>query len=406
MIRELLADPIPVASARAAAFNVAERLPPGFDAWFSRCVCRDAEGRFRDASECFPPLLALWQNDRVTQRPHRRQGGPPPAGEVVLPPIVGSSPKMQRIFSLIARIAPTDSSVLITGESGTGKELIARAIHLQSRRANEAFLAINCGALPENLLESELFGHTRGSFTGAWTDKKGLFEEAHLGTLFLDEVGEMPPASQVKLLRVLQDHEIRRVGSNQPLKVDVRILAATNRDLRQAMERGSFREDLYYRLNVFQIDLPPLRERGDDIALMAHYFLERYARQMNKPIRGFETRALYHVLHYGYPGNVRELENVIQRAVALADHDEIRTEDLPVLMREGSLPLLDAPRDEHPLPDDLTLEQLERLYIQKMLSRNGGNVTVTARKLGISRSTLWRKMKQYEIPGVTFPTKN
>lgn len=304
---------------------------------------------------------------------------------------------MQRIFSLLARIAPTDSPVLISGESGTGKELIARSIHLQSRRADRLFLALNCGALPENLLESELFGHIKGAFTGAWTEKRGLFEEADRGTLFLDEVGELPPPSQVKLLRVLQDHEVRRVGSNQTLKVDVRIVAATNRDLRRAMESGAFREDLYYRLNVFQIELPPLRDRGDDIALLAHFFLERYARQMQKPIRGFEARALYHILHYGYPGNIRELENAIQRAVALAEGDEIRDEDLPRTMREGSIPLLGAPKDEHPLPDDLTLEQLEHLYIRKVLLRNGGNVAATARKLGISRSTLWRKMKHYQI---------
>jgi transcriptional regulator with PAS, ATPase and Fis domain len=306
---------------------------------------------------------------------------------------------MQRIFGLISRIAPTDSSVLITGESGTGKELIARSIHLQSRRADRPFMAINCGALPENLLESELFGHVRGAFTGAWTDKKGLFEQADHGTLFLDEIGELSLGSQVKLLRVLQDHEIRRVGGNTALKVDVRILAATNRNLRQAMDAAQFREDLYYRLNVFQLDIPPLRERGEDVGLLAHYFLERYAGQMGKPVRGFDSQALYRILHYGYPGNVRELENAVQRAVALADGSLIRTEDLPRALREGATqPLLEAPvPEESSLPEGLTLADLERLYIRQTLARTGGNASRAARMLGISRSTLWRKMKQFDI---------
>ncbi len=318
-----------------------------------------------------------------------------------LPVIVGSSPRMQRIFNLISKIAPTDSSVLIVGESGTGKELVARSIHLQSPRADRAFMAINCGALPENLLESELFGHVRGAFTGAWTDKKGLFEQADRGTLFLDEVGELSQTSQVKLLRVLQDHEVRRVGGTTNQKVDVRVVSATNRNLREAMVSGSFREDLYYRLNVFQIDVPPLRDRGDDIMLLAHFFLERYARRMEKPLKGFQPDALYRVTHYPYPGNVRELENAVQRAVALADGDEVRIEDLPKPMQEWRPRQLQAPdvpvEDGVSLPRDWTLEQLERAYIQKALGWNQGNVSETARRLGISRSTLWRKMKQYNL---------
>jgi two-component system, NtrC family, response regulator HydG len=304
---------------------------------------------------------------------------------------------MQRIFSLIEKISPTDSSVLITGESGTGKELIARSIHLQSRRADGPFMAVNCGALAENLLESELFGHVRGAFTGAWTDKKGLFELADRGTLFLDEIGETSPALQVKLLRVLQDHEVRRVGGNANLKVDVRIVAATNRDLRREMEAGRFREDLYYRLNVFQIEVPPLRERGDDVPLLAHLFLEHYARQMGKSVQGFDDRAMYQILHYPFPGNVRELENAVQRAVALAEGDEIRLEDLPRAMREATMPLIQAPSAVAPLPEGLSLEELERAYIQQTLRRLQGNTSAAARMLGISRSTLWRKMKQYSL---------
>jgi two-component system response regulator HydG len=320
-----------------------------------------------------------------------------PADTLGLPLIVGSSPRMQRIYTLISRIAPTDSTVLITGESGTGKELIARSIHLQSRRAHRPFMAVNCGALAENLLESELFGHVRGAFTGAWIDKKGLFELADKGTLFLDEVGEMSAASQVKLLRVLQDHEIRRVGGDTTFKVDVRILSATNKDLRKAMNEGQFREDLYYRLNVFQIEVPPLRERGEDVALLAHLFLERYATSMGKPVRGFDPRALYQILHYSYPGNVRELDNAIQRAVALADGEEVRAEDLPRTMREASIPLIDSPREPLKLPDGLTLDELERLYIVQTLRSVDGNASLAARRLGISRSTLWRKMKQFGL---------
>jgi len=321
-----------------------------------------------------------------------------PGGGAGSPVIVGSNPRMQRIYNLIARIAPTDSSVLIAGESGTGKELVARSIHLQSRRADQPFLAINCGALPENLLESELFGHVRGSFTGAFTDKKGLFEQADHGTLFLDEVGELAPQSQVKLLRVLQENEIRRVGGNTNLKVDVRILAATNRDLRLAMQNGQFREDLYYRLNVFQIDLPPLRERGEDVLLLAHYFLDIYARRLGKSIRGFDSDASYQLTHYPWPGNVRELENVVQRATALAERDVIRAADLPRHLREARMPLLDAPTGGLPvLPEGLRLDELERLYMEQTLGRNAGNVSRSARQLGISRSTMWRKMKQYGL---------
>ena len=310
--------------------------------------------------------------------------------------IIGRSPRMQRIFRFVSKIAPTESAVLLTGESGTGKELLARSIHFQSRRAHEPFLAINCGALPENLLESELFGHVRGSFTGATTDKKGMFEQADGGSLFLDEVGELPQTSQVKLLRALQDGEVRRVGSNSSIRVDVRIISATNRDLRRAMEEGGFREDLYYRLNVFQIEVPPLRERREDIPLLAGYFLDRYAAKMHKSLSGFSEEAQVRLVRYDYPGNVRELENALQRAVALAEDDVIRPEDLPPQMREAARPRIEAPKEAVHVPDGLTLEEVEAIYIQRTLERVAGNASEAARRLGISRSTLWRKLKKLD----------
>ncbi len=308
--------------------------------------------------------------------------------------IIGRSPRIQRIFRFVSKIAPTESAVLITGESGTGKELLARSIHYQSRRAHRPFLAINCGALPENLLESELFGHVRGSFTGATTDKKGLFEQADGGTLFLDEVGELLQPSQVKLLRVLQDGEVRRVGANTSVRVDVRIISATNRDLRAAMEQGVFREDLYYRLNVFQIEIPPLRDRREDIPLLAAYFLDRYAVKMRKSVAGFSPEAQELLLRYAYPGNVRELENAVQRAVALAEDSVIRPEDLPPPLRQRERPRLEGPKGGLEVPDGLTLEDVESLYIRRTLEVVGGNSSEAARRLGVSRSTLWRKLKK------------
>ena len=307
--------------------------------------------------------------------------------------IIGTSRKMQRIFRFVSKIARTESAVLITGESGTGKELLARSIHYQSSRAHRPFLAINCGALPENLLESELFGHVRGAFTGATMDKKGLFEQADGGTLFLDEIGELTQVSQVKLLRALQDGEVRRVGSNTAVRVDVRIISATNRDLRRLMEEGTFREDLYYRINVFHIEIPPLRERQEDIPLLAQFFLERVAAKMKKNIRDFSPDAGYLLTHYAYPGNVRELENAIQRAVALAEGDVIRPEDLPPPMRERTRPQIEGPRGALEIPDGLTLSQVEELYIRRTLETLDGNLSEAARRLGVSRTTLWRKLK-------------
>jgi two component, sigma54 specific, transcriptional regulator, Fis family len=242
--------------------------------------------------------------------------------------IVASSPAMHEILDMVERVAPTDAAVLIQGESGTGKELIARAIHQNSNRKNEAFIPINCGALPENLLESELFGHMKGAFTGAHQNKKGLFEEADGGTLFLDEIGEMSPATQVKLLRVLQDQEVRRVGANTGVKVDVRIVAATNQNLQSNIESGEFREDLYYRLQVIVLHLPPLRERSEEVLPLASHYLQSYAQKFRKPISGFSKEAEKALNEYSWPGNIRELINAIERAAILCRGDVVQPEDL------------------------------------------------------------------------------
>ena len=320
-----------------------------------------------------------------------------PTHPLVAGDILGATPRMQRVLRMVEKIAPTDSPVLITGESGTGKELVARAIHYQSRRADRPFIALNCGALPENLVESELFGHVRGAFTGAQHEKRGLFEEADRGTLFLDEIGELAPNLQVKLLRVLQQGEVRRVGDNQARLVDVRILAATNKDLLAALKSGEFREDLYYRLNVFQIELPPLRDRRDDIGVLAMYFMSRYARRQGKELDGFSPEAQATLLRYDYPGNVRELENAVQRAVTLADGPVIQASDLPPWMHQSDR-LLEAPGHgpaQGAVPEaDITLAELERQHILRTLERHKDNMSRSARALGISRATLWRKLKQ------------
>ena len=310
--------------------------------------------------------------------------------------IVGASDKMKRVLHLAEKIAPTETTVLITGESGTGKEKIARFIHLNSARAGRPFITVNAGAIPETLIESELFGHVRGAFTDARDRKRGLFEMADGGTLLLDEIAETTPAVQIRLLRAIQEREIRPVGGDAVLKVDVRIIAATNRDLREAMIDGSFREDLFYRLNVFRIQLPPLRERKEDIPFLAEYFLRIYCERNRKEIQGFSDRTLALLLNYPFPGNVRELQNAVERSATLADGAYIRPLDLPPEISEGGFPLLTEGKVET-FPDDLTLEELERRYIQRVLDKLGGNMTQAARSLGISRSTLWRKVNKYGL---------
>jgi two-component system response regulator HydG len=304
---------------------------------------------------------------------------------------VAKSRAMREVLELAERAAGADATVLLTGESGTGKELVARFIHDRSTRATGPFVAVNCGALPEPLLESELFGHVRGSFTGAVADKKGLFEAAGHGTLLLDEVGDTPAAIQVKLLRALQEREIRRVGATTPVRVDVRILAATNRDLAQAVAAREFRRDLYYRLNVINIRIPPLRERRDDIVPLARLFLDRDAAAQGKEIRAISADALDLLTSYPWPGNVRELENVIERAVVLARRDRITVADLSHELRAGGgLPMVDD------LPGSLPLQEVEKRAILAMLDHHRGNRARTAKALGISPQTLWRKLRAYE----------
>jgi len=307
--------------------------------------------------------------------------------------IIGKSKEMMEIFSLVSKVAPTESTILISGESGTGKELIAKALHISSRRKNRSFIAINCGALPESLQESELFGHVRGAFTGAIREKRGLFQEANGGTLFLDEVGEMASSAQVKLLRFLQDGEIRRVGENVQIHINVRLIAATNQDLEKAIEEGRFREDLYYRLNVIPINLPPLRKRRDDIALLANYFLEGSAEKTKKKVTSVSPEAMRILTGWNWSGNVRELENVIERAVILTNQNVIMQDDLPEYIKQER---------NHTLPDDQnveekTLEELEKYYILGALDKYGWNQKKAAEILGISTTTLWRKLKTYGI---------
>jgi DNA-binding NtrC family response regulator len=299
--------------------------------------------------------------------------------------IIGKSPRMQAIFALVERIARTSSTVLIHGESGTGKELIARAIHFASPRAGRRFLSINCGALPENLLESELFGHERGAFTGAVREKKGLFQEADHGTLFLDEIGELTPPMQVKLLRALQQRVVRKVGGNQEEPIDVRVITATNQDLESRLATGEFREDLYYRINVLPIDLPPLRQRREDIPLLVDYFLQKYCRQMDLPARQISIEAMKLLESYDWPGNVRELENVIERALALSHGETISTRDLPAQLlndRRSSSDLIDLP--EEGLDLEAHLEDIRAQLMAQALERAGGVQTQAAELLKMS----------------------
>jgi DNA-binding NtrC family response regulator len=306
--------------------------------------------------------------------------------------IVGRSPQMLQVYKTIARVAESRSTVLISGESGTGKELVARAIHFNSLRASKPFVAVDCGSLAETLLESELFGHVRGAFTGAVISKKGLFEEADGGTCFLDEVGDISLSMQAKLLRVLQEHEIKRVGGTETIKIDVRIVAATNKNLEELVAEKKFREDLFYRLNVVFIHLPSLRERAEDIPLLADHFLRKYAVENAKPVSQISQEALEHLARYGWPGNVRELENVIERAVTLSHHSIILPEDLP--RRLTVEPAEDSSRS---LPSHIPLSELEKLYLQKVLEETGGNKKKAAAILGIDRRTLYRMAARYGL---------
>jgi two-component system response regulator HydG len=303
--------------------------------------------------------------------------------------IIGKDSKMQNIYRLIEDIAPTDATVLIQGESGTGKELVARAIHRQSLRGDRPFIVINCSAYPATLLESELFGHEKGAFTGAIRQKSGRFEQADGGTVFLDEIGEIAPSAQIKLLRVLQSKKFERVGGEETLKVDVRVLTATNKDLLQEVQMGNFREDLFYSLNVIPIQLPPLKQRHNDIPLLARHFLHRFASEQNKEIRDFSSEAMRLLLDYPWPGNVRELENSIEHAVVLAKGDRVELSALPSAIRE-TLPAVSG--ENHG-----TIEENEKKLLHEVLEECGWNKKKAALRLGISRSTLYEKLKKYQI---------
>jgi transcriptional regulator with PAS, ATPase and Fis domain len=309
---------------------------------------------------------------------------------------IGKNRSFLEVIKLAETVSPTDSTILITGESGTGKEVIARYIHHMSDRESGPFTSINCGALPENLLESELFGHVKGSFTGAVRDKEGLLASAKGGTFFLDEIGEMSPALQVKLLRALQEREVVAVGSTEPIKIDVRIIAATNRDLEQEIRRGTFRSDLYYRLNVITLHLPPLRERKDDVQVLAEYFMHRMSADQNGgsgPLR-LDDDGLTALQVYDWPGNVRELENALERAAILTRDGLITREHLPArIVDPAPVPLI----SDNP-PANPTLEIIERAYILWVLQTEGGNKARAAEVLGIDPSTLYRKLNRYGVP--------
>jgi len=300
--------------------------------------------------------------------------------------MIAKSSKMQGVIEVIKVVAKSNATILITGESGTGKELVARAIHSQSHRRNKPFVAVSCAALPESLLESELFGHEKGSFTGAYAQKKGKFEFANRGTLFLDEIGEMNANIQVHLLRVLEEKELTRVGGNKPIKVDGRVISATNKDLRRAISNGEFREDLYYRLNVVTIDLPPLRERKEDIPLLAQHFLNKFALENQKNIVGFSPEATKFLLDYDWPGNVRELENAIERAVILAKDNLVTIAELP----QENLSLVDSASMKN-------LKEVEKKHILNVIREADGNYSKAARILGISRMTLYNKVREYDL---------
>jgi len=307
--------------------------------------------------------------------------------------ILGKSKPVQAVFELIRRITPSPSNVLITGESGTGKELVARAIHYNSPRAQGPFIPVNCAAIPEHLLESEMFGHVKGAFTDAKSDRKGLFEEAQGGTLFLDEISELPMSLQAKLLRALQEKEIRRVGGVRSISVDARVIAATNLDLTGQVKAKQFREDLYYRLNVIEVPMPPLRERTEDIPLLVMHFIKKYAEPMKKPVGGLTEGALALLMDYAWPGNVRELENVIERGVTLTRGDKIVPEDLPQAVRGDSG---DRQMVEEAAEKTRTLAEVERAYILRVLEKTAGNKYQAAQILGIDRKTLYRKLEEIE----------
>lgn len=338
-------------------------------------------------------------NETVATVPVARPDAPAPAAREKPGRLIGEHPLVARVHGLIERVARTDATCLILGESGTGKELAARSIHTQSLRAEKPFIPVNCGAIPAELLESEMFGHVKGSFTGAVGAREGMFQLAHGGTIFLDEIAEMSPVLQVKLLRVLQEGEIRPVGADQALQVDVRVVAATNKDLQRQVERGLFREDLYYRLEVIPIDLPPLRERRSDVPLLVHFFLDRHNAKKNGAPTDIAEDAMIHLWEYDWPGNVRELENMVERLVILSDDEHIQVDDLPKNVRsfisEKKLPRPVMGDDGIDLAQ--AVEEFENGLIEDALRRTKGNKQAAARLLKLKRTTLVAKLRRRKL---------
>jgi DNA-binding NtrC family response regulator len=306
--------------------------------------------------------------------------------------IIGKSKQMQEVFSLIEKVSSTNSTVIISGGSGTGKELVAKALHYNSSRASQPFIPFNCGAIPETLVESELFGHTKGAFTGAIQAKRGLFEEANGGTIFLDEISTILPSVQVKLLRFLQDKEVMKVGGTEKVKLDVRVIAATNEDLEANIKKGTFREDLFYRLYVFPISLPNLKDRKEDIPLLAYHFLDIYTKENQKPIKGISKEAMKLLLDYHWPGNVRELENAIERAVVMADQDFLTPKDFPKNLKETSLDLI-----KKGATDRKSLEEIKTEYIREILKTTGGKKRIAAEILKVNPRTIYRFTKRGNV---------
>jgi DNA-binding NtrC family response regulator len=325
--------------------------------------------------------------ERLRQQVHSRYG---------FANIIGQSARMREIFELVAHVSDLAVNVLIVGESGTGKEMIARAIHQNSARAARSFIPINCAAIPETLLESELFGYVRGAFTDARKDRRGLFQAANGGVLFLDEISEIPLSLQAKLLRVIEDKEVRPLGTNQGEKVDARLVSACNRDPESLVQEGRFRQDLYYRLNVIRIDLPPLRERTEDIPILIEHFMRKFSEQIHRKLEGIEPEALDALTNYHWPGNIRELEHTIERAVLLGKEARIGLQDFPpslVARNDHVLPLADA------VAKSYTLKDLEKEYIMRVMETVGGNKTEAAKTLGVDRTTLYRKLEEYKVKG-------
>jgi two-component system response regulator PilR (NtrC family) len=348
---------------------------------------------FEDAELLMVVQKALNQKKMKSELKHLRKAF---AENYSFDNIIGSSPAVRKIIDVIKQVAPQDINVLIWGESGTGKELFAKAIHNNSSRRDAKFVAINCSAMPDLLLESELFGHVKGAFTSAASNKKGLFEEANGGTVLLDEVGDTSPSMQAKLLRVLQEEEIRPVGSNQTCKTNVRVIAATNKSLESLVSEGKFREDLYYRLNVISINLPALSKRREDIIPLANHFLHKYCKHFNKPVKRLTEGACHDLINHEWPGNVRELENTIKRVVALSNVEVI---DVNSLFLMKPLPKIEPTNgDKHgAVLSNISLIDMQREHILRSLKENKWNYSVTAGKLGIGRTTLWRKVKKYSI---------